>query len=395
MSKLTGNSEHQKTQFDWDPRSETVLNDQIAAYDEMRRHCPVARSKYGYTSLFKHGDVVRVLMDHKTFSNAVSSFPSVPNGMDPPEHTEYRRILEPYFNSDRMAAFEPACRDIAAKLVNALPTDGESELMADLADAFAMEIQCAFLGWPSSLHEPLRQWTRKNHAATLSRNPDALSAVALEFDGYIKELLAARRNAGITAPDDVTARLSRERFSGRPLVEDEIVSILRNWTVGELGTISASVGILAQYLAERSELQQQLREQPLLLPTAIDEILRIHAPLVMNRRVATRSATLQEREIEAGERLALIWASANRDETVFGDPDEFRLDRDPELNLLYGAGIHVCPGAPLARLELRIVMEELLARTHKITLAPNKMPIKAFYPSSGYSSLPLWVWKSS
>ena len=89
--------------------------------------------------------------------------------------------------------------------------------------------------------------------------------------------------------------------------------------------------------------------------------------------------------------MTLIWASANRDEAVFGDPDEFRLDRDPSQNLLYGAGIHVCPGAPLARLELRIVMEELLARTRRIALVPGKPPARAMYPASGFSSLPLWV----
>ena len=89
--------------------------------------------------------------------------------------------------------------------------------------------------------------------------------------------------------------------------------------------------------------------------------------------------------------MTLIWASANRDEAIFGDPDEFRLDRDPSQNLLYGAGIDVCPGAPLARLELRIIMEELLARTRQIALVPGKPPVRAIYPASGFSSLPLWV----
>ncbi|MEO6958910.1 MAG: cytochrome P450 [Burkholderiaceae bacterium] len=172
------------------------------------------------------------------------------------------------------------------------------------------------------------------------------------------------------------------------------MSILRNWTVGELGTISASVGILAHYLAVNPALQRQLRERPYLLPVAIDEILRIHAPLIMNRRVAVKPVSMRARELAVGERIAIIWASANRDEAVFGDPDEFRLDRDPGLNLLYGAGIHVCPGAPLARLELRIVMEELLKRTHRITPIADKATVNAHFPASGFSSLPLWIQKS-
>ncbi len=380
---------------DWDPRSEAVLKDQLATYDDMRRRCPVATSRYGYTSLFRHADVMHVLMDHETYSNAVSRFPSVPNGMDPPEHTAYRRLIEPYFEPQQMEAFAPVCREVAVRLVQALPEQADVELMADFAQIFALQIQCAWLGWPVELHEPLRLWTLKNQAATLARDEAAMSAVALEFDGYIKDLLTARRNAGSAAPDDVTTRLLRDQALGRPLTDDEIVSILRNWTVGELGTIAASIGILVHYLAGHAALQQQLREQPALLPAAIDEILRIHAPLVMNRRVTTREVTLGERTLAAGTRLALIWASANRDEAVFGDPEEFRLDREPQLNLLYGAGIHVCPGAPLARLELRVVMEELLGRTRRIALLADQQPVKAFFPASGFSSLPLHIEKAA
>jgi cytochrome P450 len=381
-----------KSQPDWDSRSQAVLKDQITAYDQMRGRCPVAYSDYLQWSVFRHADVLRVLDDHVTFSNAVSSHLSVPNGMDPPEHTEYRKIIEPYFGPKRMQAFEPVCREIAAELAKRLPVGGEIELMGEFAQNFALRIQCAFMGWPEDLHEPLRQWILKNQAATLGGHRAATAAVALEFDIYIRELLDVRREAGGEAPDDITTGLLKERVKGRSLNDEEVVSIVRNWTVGELGTISASAGILAHYLAERPELQRQLREQPLLLPAAIDEILRIHAPLIANRRVTTRAVEIGGRELEAGERLTLIWASANRDEAVFGDPaDEFRLDRDPSQNLLYGAGIHVCPGAPLARLELRILMEELLARTRRIVLVPGNPPVKAMYPASGFSSLPLRI----
>jgi cytochrome P450 len=380
-----------KPQPDWDPRSPAVLDDQIAAYDQMRSRCPVAYSDYLHWSLFRHADVMRVLNDHDTFSNAVSSHLSVPNGMDPPEHTRYRKIIEPYFGPQRMQAFEPVCREIAVDLAKCLPAGGEIELMGEFAQNFALRVQCAFMGWPGALHEPLRQWILKNQAATLGGHRAAAAAVALEFDVYIRELLNLRREAGSAAPDDPTTRLLTERVGDRFLNDDKIVSIVRNWTVGGLGTISASVGILAHYLAERPDLQQQLHKQSSQLPAAIDEILRIHAPLIANRRVTTRAVEIGGRKIAAGERLTLIWASANRDEAVFGDPDEFRLDRDPSQNLLYGAGIHVCPGAPLARLELRILMEELLARTRRIALVPGKPAVKAMYPASGFSALPLWV----
>lgn len=176
---------------DWDPRSEAALGDQVAVYDEMRRRCPVAHSEYLHWSLFRHGDVTRVLEDHHAFSNAVSSHLSVPNGMDPPEHTEYRRIIVPYFSRQRMEAFEPACRDIAVDLANSLPAAGETELMTAFARDFSLQIQSAFLGWPMDLHEPLRQWIRKNHAANLAGDKAVMDDVAVEFDGYIKDFNAA------------------------------------------------------------------------------------------------------------------------------------------------------------------------------------------------------------
>ncbi|HLU78886.1 MAG TPA: cytochrome P450 [Burkholderiaceae bacterium] len=371
----------------WAPRSAEVQHDQIAAYDAMRQRCALARSDAGYVSVFRYADVLRVIRDHETFSSAVSRFPSVPNGMDPPQHTPFRKLIEPYFDAAHMTAFAPDCHAVAQARVSGLPDGASVELIGEFAQVFALEVQCAWLGWPDSLHEPLRQWTLRNQAATLSGDRQAQIAVAREFDGYIRDLLAARRSKGDAAPDDITTRLMRDASMGRQLEEEEIVSILRNWTVGELGTIAASVGILVHALAVSPSIQARLRQAPELLPSAIDEILRIHAPLILNRRVTTREVELGGRHLPAGTRLAVLWASANRDERVFGDPDEFRLDRDPALNLLYGAGVHVCPGAPLARLELLAVMQALLQNTRDFTLDPDLPARRAVYPGSGFSRL--------
>ena len=371
----------------WDPRSDDVLADQIRAYDTMRRKCPLAQSPYGYVSVFRHADALRVIEDHETFSNAVSRFPSVPNGMDPPEHTPFRKLIEPYFDDAHNDAFAPACREIAESLVKSVAHGRSVEVTSNFAQLFALQAQCAWLGWPLSLHEPLREWTAKNHAATLSRDQAAQAMVAQEFDGYIRELLAQRRELGEGAPEDITTHLLRNDSMGRLLTEEEIVSILRNWTVGELGTIAASVGIIIHFLATRPDVQQALRDDPSRLPAAIDEILRIDAPLIMNRRIATRDVELGGHHLPAGTRLAVLWASANRDEDVFGEPDEFSLERDPADNLLYGAGVHVCPGAPLARLELLLVTRALLEGTGWIQLDDTAAPVKGFYPGSGYASL--------
>jgi cytochrome P450 len=374
----------------WDPRSAAVLTDQIAAYDSMRQQTPIAYSDFLGWSVFHHDDTVRILNDPQTFSNAVSRHLNVPNGMDPPKHTKFRRIIDRYFTDELVSAFEPDCREIAQGLVASLPRDAWVKVMSEFAEPFALQVQSAYLGWPEELQEPLRQWTRRNHAATLAQDRTAMGALAEEFDGYISDLLDARRTAGSEAPADLTTQLLSEEVDGRRLTDAELVSLLRNWTVGELGTIAASVGIIAHYLSADPEVQTRLRADLSLLPTAIDEILRIHAPLISNRRVTARPTEVGGQQLDSGERLTLLWASANRDEAVFGDPDEFRLDRDPENNLLYWMGIHVCPGASLARLELRVLCEELLGSTRSMEPAEHEDAVRAVYPGSGFAQLPLW-----
>lgn len=380
-----------KPKPDWNPKDAEVLHDQVAAYDAMRERCPVAYSDLMKWSVFRHEDVLRVLHDHWAFSSAVSNHLSVPSGMDLPEHSAYRAIVEKYFTAERMSVFEPLCLNIIKDLVQKVLHEGQVEFMSAFAVPFAVRAQCEFLGWPSDLEEPLIQWARKNHVATLNQDRKAMSEIAREFEGLIDDLLESRLEAGAKAEDDITASLMHDTVWGRPLSNEEIASILRNWTVGEIGTLSAAVGILAHYLALHADLQTQMRENPSLLPVAIDEILRIHGPLVANRRVTTKQIEINGRKFSAGEHISLNWISANRDGRVFDEPECFKLDRDPDKNLLYGAGLHVCPGAPLARLEMRVCLEELLKCTTAIQLVPEKPPTNAVYPASGFADLPIVV----
>jgi cytochrome P450 len=180
-----------------------------------------------------------------------------------------------------------------------------------------------------------------------------------------------------------------ERVWGRPLSNEEVASILRNWTAGEIGTISAAVGILARFLAEHPALQEEIRAKRDSLNYAIDEILRIHGPLATNRRVTTKAVEIGGKKLSAGERISLNWISANRDEEVFEHADQFKFGRDQSKNLLYGAGIHVCPGAPLAQLEMRVFLEQLLDATKEIRVPSEETAIYAQYPATGFATLPL------
>lgn len=373
------------------PDSATGRHDERAKFDEMRERCPVApRGSLGW-SVYRYRDVHRIVEDHETFSNAVSRHLSVPNGMDPPEHTGFRRAIEPYFSDERVAKFEPKCRQLAGRMSDNLEDGATVEFMDAWAGAFAAAVQCAFLGWPRSLEGTLRTWTARNQAATREGDRERLAELAREFEAQIESLLAERRERRVSPVTDVTASLLHERVEGRPLRIEEIVSILRNWTVGEVGTIAAAVGILAGFLADNPELQRQLRAEPERLPYAIDETLRLDGPLVANRRRTTCPVKLGGHPIEAGQHLSIVWIAANRDPEVFEDPDQFRWDRDPVDNLLYGAGIHVCPGAPLARMELRVAMEELLRATTWIDPAEGEQARRATSPAAGFERLPLRV----
>ncbi len=373
---------------DWDPRDPIVLGDQRAAYDDLRERCPVAHSDLFGWSLFRHADVVRVLDDPATFSNA-SRRRAVPNGMDPPEHTRYRRALEPFFDPEPTAAFEPRCREIAREHAGWLLEQGEAEFVAGFAEPFALGAAVAFLGWPPITWTRLRDWNHGSQDVALSADRERGAAIAREIAEFVVGQVRERRERGAPPDEDVTTSLMATEVDGRALTDEEIVGSLRNWTAGH-GTVAGGIGLVALFLAEHPDIQQWLRDDPAQLPGAIEEILRADGPLVANRRTATRDVEIERRRIGTGDKLSLNWVAANRDPRAFDDPGAVRFDRDQGGNLLYGAGIHVCMGAPLARLELRVAIEELLS--HTAAIEPGSTPPRReTYPSNGLAELPLRV----
>jgi len=379
------------TQADWEPRAESVLQNQRQAYDKMRKNCPVAHSADRQWTLFRHADVMRVLLDHHSFSNQVSQHISVPNGMDQPEHTEYRALIEPYFSPDRVAWFTPICQQIADELAQSALEKDAIDLMRAFAYPFAARIQCAFMGWPLELADVLLDWLNRSQTATLTRDRTALAELANEFSSIISTQLEQRRQTQTPVNGDITSELIHEQINGRPLTEAEIASILRNWTAGEVSTIAAAIGVIAHYLACNPELQDELRQTPEKLWYANDEIQRLHNPLLENRRRTTCPVDIGGRAIPAEQTITLNWVAANRDPDVFENPQEFSWLRDTKQNLLYGAGIHVCPGAPLARMELVVAISSLLKHSKALQLVPNRCPIYARYPASGYAKLCLRI----
>lgn len=373
------------TNPDWDP-AEEAASDHLAACDVMRASCPVAYSDRLGWSLFRHADVTHALQNPGLFSNAVSAVhTAVPNGLDPPLHTGYRRIIDRYFDEPAMRAFEPACQAIARGRVGLLATNQEIDIMREFASPFALDVQCAFVGWPVRVQSRLRTWLAQQRIAVRGGDTERLRQLAGQFDSMVKEQVTVRSGGD---GSDATSRLARERIEERALTTKELCAILRNWTVGELATLAASLGIVIFHLAHNRKVQRAVRKEPGRISYAVDEILRLHAPLLSNRRVVTRNTSLGDRTLCTGEKVSLMWAASNRDEQQFANPKSFRWGRDLSKSLLYGAGIHRCPGEPLARMELRLALEALLSATEAL-LPGEAHPRVAKFPSAGFESLPV------
>ena len=371
----------------WEPLSEPVLADQRNTYDRMRRACPVAESPRGVT-LFRHADVVAAAADPAAFSSAVSAWRQVPNSLDQPEHSAFRAAIDPFFTPERMHALEPRVRSIAQEIIGALPRCAPVDAVADIGYPLAVRAQAEWLGW-QGIEDELLAWMARNHAATRSGDRSRAAAVADAFDDIVLAQVQRRREMGSAAPQDPTTELLSITVNGQPLPDADVVSILRTWTAGDLSSMAAAVGVVVWFLATHAEVQKSLRADPGNLAAAIDEMLRIDDPFLVSRRITTAETRVGEYVLDPGKRIYLNWTSANRDEAVFGNPDDYRPQEHAEHNVVYGTGIHVCPGRPLATLELVVAAETRLAMTASIELAADAALVRETYPLGGWRRVPV------
>lgn len=341
-------------------------------------------------TLTRHADVVAAATDPATFSSAVSRHLNVPNGMDGEEHRRYRAVVDRYLCDERVQELEPVCRAVAEEVVAELPFGESTDIVRGFGRLYAVRAQSVWLGWPRDLEQKLMDWMQANRDATRSGDPARTAEVAERFDAGIRRLVDQRRAARTdpsAPPADVTDELAHDSVDGKPLAYEEIVSMLRNWTAGDLGTIARCIGVVVHRLATDPDLQAELRErhsETAYLDAALDELLRIDDPFVSSRRVATRDTVIGGATVRAGDRVQLDWTAANRDETRFGDPDAYCPVEHADGNLVYGIGPHVCPGRALSTMELRVVIAELLARTTNIRLDPGEPPLREAPPLGGF-----------
>ncbi|GAB3822711.1 cytochrome P450 [Tessaracoccus terricola] len=355
----------------------------------------------GHQAALADGDVVRVMghqevldvvTDPERYSSDTSRFLQVPNGLDGAEHRKFRKVLDVYFTPERMAVLEPAAREVARRIVAELPRGEAVDFTRDLGTRYAVQVMMAWLGWPHELEGELVEWVFENAAATRSRELERTAAAAEHFDDIIGRVLAPRLNRRDEHPRDVTDELLRDRVDGRLLTRPELVSVLRNWTGGDLGSMALCIGVIGHQLAASEEIEADVRSRrndPEGLAAALDELLRIDDPFVSNRRKATVDTEVAGCPVHVGQRVLVDWTNANRDPRVFEDPDRYEPEKHSQLNLVYGAGPHVCPGRPLATLELRVLFEELIDATTDFSHDPESRGLRAQRPLGGWSVSPV------
>lgn len=354
----------------------------------MSSHDPGGRRKGNELRVRSHAAVTSVARDTATFSSAVSRHLQFPNGFDGEAHARARALIDPFFVPAEVDELEPALVSIARQLVEELAANGQVfDAVGELGTRYAVHAQSAWLGWGSHHAQDLLAWVAEKRAATRGSDKPALARSAQSFDAFIARLLDERRSS--PRPDTTMRLMMLRTHDGRALSDTEIVSILRNWTGGDLISIALCVGVVTRALSVDHLLSERLRDAPDdELDSAIDELLRIDDPFVFNRRVATRDAVVAGCPVSAEDRLTLDWRSANRDPAVFGDPDAFDPSAHAHANLVYGTGPHACPGRGLATRELRVLVRSLLRVGD---LEPAGAPVREAAPAAGYASLPVRI----
>lgn len=368
-----------------------IGDDTRACTDEARPLHGLLRNAQGEWELLRHELVVQAALRDEAFSNAVSSHRQIPNGLDSTEHTAYRNALDHFLAPEAITPFLERFRRIASDLIRSQPKNDPLDAVSQIGARFAVRAQSTWLGWPKSLEGRLLDWIADNQAASRSGNRARIQEIADAFDDIIRSVLEPRRNAPETGTDDITGQLMRTRVNDQRLTDEEIISVLRNWTGGDLGSIALCLGVLIYHLATHPAEQDRLRTgvSDLELDTIINEILRIDDPFVSNRRITKCPVSIGGVELPQGARIKLNWTSANRDETVFGAPDVMAPTRHADQNLVYGIGKHICPGRWLATFEMRILIQELLSATTTVALDPHQAAERAAAPVGGWARVPV------
>lgn len=360
------------------------------AWATLRRESPVAHFTLDgwlpFWAITRHAHIVEVSKQPDVFLNEPGmTFVPLYDGevqaqiplrtiinMDPPDHKKFRKVVSAYFTPRAVGRLQGLIDQTARELVDGMGMEGEIDFITEVASLHPLRIIARILGVPETDEPFILRLTNElfgNADPEFQRDPDRLAAMTSlfgEFWEYFGRIMADRR---ADPKDDLASVIANAQIDGEPMGELETMGYcLISFTAGH-ETTRGSIGGGLQALIDQPEALQQWARDPQLTPLAIDEIVRFVTPVNHMVRTAARDYELAGQTIREGDKLILFYASANRDEEVFENPDRLQLDRNPNRHLGFGIGEHYCVGANLARATSGTLFRELAGRIEEVELA--------------------------
>lgn len=309
----------------------------------------------------------------RAFDRLGSPVPLVPIAIDPPDHTRFRRILDPFFGPRKMAEREAELRRQAGDLIDAIVVRGECDVVPDLATPFPSQVFLTLFGLPMEDRDRLVRWKdailQFTDPSSTEATPEVM-AHALELFTYLTEHIAERRKD--TSGSDMLTQLMQDSDAAA-MSDNEILGLCFMFVLAGLDTVTSAVGFSLAKLAANAELRRRIAKDFTLIPAFIEDMLRVDGPVPFAPRVTTQEIKVAGRVVPKDTTVMLSYGSADRDPSRYEDPDEVHLD-GKGVHFAFGRGPHRCLGSHLARLELRLILEEWHLRIPEYTLIDGKQP---------------------
>jgi cytochrome P450 len=350
--------------------SQRCADDPQTVYHEVHETCPVHRGPgmFGGNAVHvsSYEDVRWALRHPEVFSSKdvvnLGGAPLIPLSVDPPEHAKYRRMLDPEFSPKKMQALEPEARELVNQLIDKFADKGECEFNDDFATPLPSTIFLALVGLPQSDLADFLQWrddTIRPQADTVEEGERIRQAAGESIERYFVNALEEKRKN----PDDrLLTRIAHGEVDGRPLTDAEQLGMCHLLLLGGLDTVTATLDCMITYLARHPDRRQAVVDDPDLMEPVIEELLRHQTPVMMLPRVIAQDHELGGVQMIAGDSATLMIGAANCDRAEFDDPGDVQLDRTANRHLAFGGGPHRCLGSHLARLELKVALQEFHRR---------------------------------
>ncbi|CRZ18996.1 cytochrome P450 [Mycolicibacterium neworleansense] len=366
------------------------------AYRWMRANEPVFRDRNGLAAATTYAAVIEAERNPELFSNTGGIRPEQPGmpymiDMDDPAHVLRRKLVNSGFTRKRVMDKVPSIVSLCDTLIDAVCERGECDFVRDIAAPLPMAVIGDMLGVLPTEREMLLKWSDDLVCGLSSHLDETAIGMLMEtfaaYTAFTMEVIAKRR---AEPTDDLFSILVNAEVDGQRMTDDEIVmETLLILIGGDETTRHTLSGGTEQLLRHRDQWDALIADQSL-LPGAIEETLRWTSPVKNMCRTLTADTVFHGTELKAGEKLMLMFESANFDEAVFENPDDFRIDRNPNSHLAFGFGTHFCLGNQLARLELRLMLERLLTRLPDLRLANDeKLPLRPANFVSGPEAMPV------